>query len=308
MGVDYSEKETRFSVDAPNAKYVSVVLFDKDGAKKQIPMERGVDGIWNALVADLPCQTQYQYRIDGKEKIDPYGLQTTPIQRSGEVPRSMVVDRSFSWDDSKWMQKRAKLGSDQPLVMYELHPASWKTKEGKYLNYREIAEKLIDHCKATGYTHVELMGILEHPCETSQGYQVTNYFSPNSRMGSVEDFKFMIAHLHKHNIGVVLDWIPNHFALDDYALTQFDGTDQFEPSKVAALFSIRGIFMAQWGVNPFNFRKKPVRNFLLSSAHYWLKEMHIDALRVDAVGAILYSEHFPSARKFLYQLNDTVHK
>ena len=308
LGAKYSEAETRFAVDAPSAKQVSVMLFDDKGWQKQVPMQRGSDGTWSVAIPNLPSKTEYQYSIDGKVKIDPYGLSSTPIDKAGQVPRSKVVDRSFTWDDTQWMQKRAKLGSKQPMTMYEMHPASWQTEDGKYLNYREIAQKLVEHCKTTGCTHVELMGILEHPNEGSQGYQVTNYFSPNSRMGSVEDFKFMVDYLHKNDIGVVLDWVPNHFALDDYALTKFDGTNQFEPSKIAALFSLRGLFMLQWGANPFNLRKKATRNFLISSAAYWLKEMHIDGLRVDAIRPLLNSEHPSSSRKFLRELNDTIHK
>ena len=179
--------------------------------------------------------------------------------------------------------------------------------DGKYLNYREIGQKLVEHSKTTGFTHVELMGILEHPHEGSHGYQITSYFSPNSRMGSLEDLKFMINYLHQNNIGVILDWVPNHFAIDDYALTKFDGTNQFEASKASILFSLRGFFMVKWGVKPFDFRKKTVRNFLISSASYWVKELHIDGLRVDAVEPILGSTHPKSSRKFLRELNEVIH-
>ncbi len=308
LGAMHSATTTNFSVEAPNAKKVSLVLIDSEGKQKQIPMQRASNGSWNTSVDALPIGSQYQYLVDGVKKIDPFGLHTTTVEKAGDVPKSVVVNRNFTWDDAAWTQKRAAQGANQPLTMYEMHPTSWKTQDGRYLNYREIAEQLVEHCKTTGYTHVELMGILEHPHEGSQGYQVTNYFSPNSRMGSVEDFKFMVNLLHQNNIGVVLDWVPNHFALDDYALTKFDGTNQFEPSKIAALFSLRGLFMLKWGAKPFNFRKKSVRDFLISSAAYWIKEMHIDGLRVDAVRPILTSEHPSSARKFLRQFNEVIHK
>jgi len=308
LGAHHSPEKTTFRVYAPHAKEVFLQLFDVDGKPlKPVSMSKKA-GEWSVDVSKVSLQTTYQYIIDGAPKIDPYGIQTTQVRGSKDVPRSVVASREFLFSDQKWIENRAERARQQPMSIYELHPTSWQTKEGQYLNYRELAEKIAEHCQKTGHTHVELMGILEHPDQRSFGYQVSNYFSPNSRMGSLDDFKCMVDYLHRHNIGVILDWIPAHFCIDDYALSKFDGTNQFEPSKIAALFSLRSIMTHFWSTRPFDYRKPHVRDFLVSSASYWIKEMHIDGLRVDAVRAILSSEHPQSSKLFLRTLNEYIHK
>ena len=305
LGAHYSPKATVFRVHAPMAKTVSVQLFDKH--ESVCDMTQIENGIWECSVKNLGLGTEYQYVINGEPKLDPYGIQTAQPRGPQEIPRSVIACRDFTWQDDAWMQKRPYREASQPMSIYELHPTSWQTQSGQYLNYRELAEKIVSHCKETGYTHVELMGILEHPDQRSFGYQVSNYFSPNSRMGSIEDFKYLVSYLHKNNIAIILDWVPGHFCIDDFALSKFDGTNQFEPSKVAAFFSLRHAFTHMWGTEPFDYKKKAVRDFLYSSAAYWLKEMHIDGLRVDAVRMILGSEDSRSAKVFLRTLNDVVH-
>lgn len=308
LGAHYSERATTFRVHAPHANEVLLLLYN-DQNKPLAPIEMGNNGSgkWSVAIEGVALNSRYQFIIDGKTKIDPYGIATEPVSQAEKVPCSIVANRTFTWNDQAWMQQREKLGDKQPISIYEMHLTSWMTKEGAYLNYRELAPKLVAYCKMTGYTHVELMGLLEHPYEGSHGYQVTNYFSPNSRLGSVEDFKYFVDYLHQSSIGIILDWVPAHFAVDDYALTSFDGTNQFEASKISMLFSMRFIFMSRWGTHAFSYKKQHVRDFLISSAIYWLKEMHIDGLRVDAVEMILRSEDAKTAHNFLRSFNDIVH-
>lgn len=304
FGAHLQGETTRFKVSAPHADKVMLKLMGEKGPVT-LPMQKQKDGCWT-LTTQAPAGTRYQYLINGKAKLDPYGLQHEQAQ-----PWSIVAERNgYQWQDSSWMQQRLeKTGQSQPMSIYELHPTTWKKKEGRTLNYRELAHELVQHCQKTGYTHVELMGILEHPCETSWGYQVTGFFAPNSRMGSIDDFKYLVDHLHKHQIGVILDWVPAHFATDSYGLGSFDGKDQYGPPKKSILEALRGLISGphfNWGTQFFNFKKKSVREFLISSAAYWIKEMHIDALRVDAVEAIL-KDGTKESKLFLKDLNAVVH-
>jgi alpha-1,4-glucan:alpha-1,4-glucan 6-glycosyltransferase len=298
----------RFSVEAPQAKTIEVRIFTDKNTIQVYKLTKTNNGYWTGFIPGLAVGTKYQYLVNGQAKLDPVGLSHVPNPTPGEPPCSVVTDRTHDWQDQEWMASRIeKAGKSIPISIYEVHPLFWNKKDGKCVNYCELANELVRHCKAIGYTHVELMGILEHPDERSWGYQVTGFFAPNSRMGTPKDFKYLVDTLHKNQIGVYLDWIPSHFAVDKYALSNFDGSNQYQPSKMALLFSLRNIAF-RWGVYFFDFKKKIVRDFLTSSAAYWLKEMHIDGLRVDAVRSILLSEDAKSSRRFLRDLNAVVHR
>ena len=299
---------TDFSVFAPKAKTVSVVLLNDDGKPKATHlMKQNSNGDWKLTVPSITEGQKYYYKINDQLKIDPYGRSFGRVKNSKNTPYSVVVNSTHQWEDNSWMEKKAKnAGKSIPMSIYELSPTNWMKEDGQPLNYRNLAEKLVTHCQDLGYTHVELMGILEHPNEHSWGYQVTGYFSPNSRMGSVDDFKFMIDHLHKNNIGAILDWVPAHFAKDDFSLSQFDGSNLYEANGLKHSLSIRNQFF-KFGSKHFDYQKKEVREFLISSASYWLKEMHIDGLRVDCVRSLLSSENQKSSALFMRDLNAIVH-
>ena len=305
FGAHYDGKKTRFAVFAPGADTVSVRILETG---TDHPMTKIKDGTWTIDLASAGGGTKYQYLVNDHPKIDPYGRQTLPAAVIGTAPCSVVQDASrYAWDDQKWISQRTRrAGKPQPMSFFELYPSAWSKKDGHTLSYRELAPRLVEHCERIGYTHVELMGLLDHPSESSWGYQVSSFFAPNSRMGSPEDLKYLINYLHQHHIGVVLDFVPFHFCVDDYALNSFDGTNLFQPSKLSILFSKTVAFM-NWGTKFFDYSKKHVRNFLFSSAVFWLEEMHIDAVRVDAVHPILCSHDLPSARLFLKQLNSVIH-
>lgn len=307
LGAHIEEDGVRFAVEAPNAKEVKLAIIADDGSNQIYDMVKSTKGRWNSFVPELKAGANYQFVINDVVKIDPCGFSHTFNPDPSKPPCSVVVDRDFDWHDQEWASSRIeKVGKPSPTSVYEVHPLFWKKNNGEYLNYREFAKQLIDHCKNAGYSHVELMGILEHPHPDSWGYQVTGFFAPNSRMGNVDDFKYLVNELHKAKIGVILDWVPAHFATDNYSLADFDGTNQYQPSKLAVLTSIRNLVF-RWGTHFFDY-KKNVREFLTSSAMYWIKEMHIDGLRVDAVRSMLLSNDVKSSRRFLKELNETVHR
>jgi 1,4-alpha-glucan branching enzyme len=305
FGAHFDGQKTHFTVYAPGASQVSVRLLDPE---RICPMAKAEDGTWAIDLDSIGEGTKYQYLVNGRPRIDPYGQQTLPSAVIGTPPCSVVQSASpYKWDDQKWMAQRTQnSGKPQPMSFFELYPSAWRKKDGHILSYRELAPQLVEHCKRIGYTHVELMGLLDHPSESSWGYQVSSFFAPNSRMGSPEDLKYLINYLHQNQIGVVLDFIPLHFCIDDYALNSFDGTNLFQPSLLSLLFSKKAFFL-HWGTKFFDYSKKHVRDFLLSSAAFWIKEMHIDAMRVDAVHPILCSENLQSARLFLKEFNSVVH-
>lgn len=305
-GAHLEGTKTRFALSAPNAVRVSVKVMTEHGTTLH-PMSKKRDGSWE-ITLDVGVGTKYQYLVNGQAKIDPYGLQHTPIDSSCKTPYSVVRERNgYSWQDQEWQQERTKkTGHAQPMSIYEMHPTTWKKKDGRPLNYRELAVELVKHCQKTGYTHVELMGILEHSFEDSWGYRVSGFYAPNSRMGSPDDFKYMVDYLHQNKIGVILDWIPAHFSKDSFGLGKFDSSNQYEVSGFSIIDILRYIFF-NWGTKFFTFDKKPVREFLISSAAFWLKEMHIDGLRVDAVKAIIVGGN-QANRLFLKDLNAVVHQ
>ena len=288
------EKGVYFAVWAPNAKNVRVVgEFNRWGSDGYKMTRLEPLGIYEAFVPDLKEGCMYKYLIETQSgeylyKADPFAFYAE--KRPGNASIVMDIDH-FTWHDEKWMEKRKTWdGPREAMSIYEVHPGSWRRHphedgEDGYYNYREFAVELTKYVKEMGYTHVELMGIAEHPFDGSWGYQVTGYFAPTSRHGTPADFQYMMDYLHKHNIGVILDWVPAHFPRDGYGLANFDGTPLFEHPD-----SRRGEH-PDWGTKIFNYEKSEVRNFLIANALYWLEHYHVDGLRVDAVASMLYLDY-----------------
>ena len=294
MTVD-EEEGVYFAVWAPNAAAVSIVGDFNEWDENATPMERLEPlGIYQIFLAGIKVGDIYKYCVtaqDGKKtlKADPYGFQAELRPNNASV----VADISdFKWHDSRWMKKREKFDDKKnPMFVYEVHPGSWKkheqTEEDEdgFYNYREIAHELAAYVKDMGYTHVELMGIAEHPFDGSWGYQVTNYFAPTSRHGSPEDFQYFMDYMHEHNIGVILDWVPAHFPRDAFGLAEFDGTCLYEYADP------RKGEHPDWGTKVFDYGKTEVQNFLICNALFWLEHYHVDGLRVDAVASMLYLDY-----------------
>ena len=294
MTVD-GEEGVYFAVWAPNAAADSIVGDFNEWDEKATPMERLEPlGIYQIFLTGIKVGDIYKYCVtaqDGKKtlKADPYGFQAELRPNNASV----VTDISdFKWHDSRWMKKREKFDDKKnPMFVYEVHPGSWKkheqTEEDEdgFYNYREIAHELAAYVKDMGYTHVELMGIAEHPFDGSWGYQVTNYFAPTSRHGSPEDFQYFMDYMHEHNIGVILDWVPAHFPRDAFGLAEFDGTCLYEYADP------RKGEHPDWGTKVFDYGKTEVQNFLICNALFWLEHYHVDGLRVDAVASMLYLDY-----------------
>ena len=284
-----------FAVWAPNAESVSVVGNFNNWDQEEHPMKRLEPmGIYELFVPDLTVGELYKYAIKTKAgntvlKVDPYGFYAEKRPNNA----SIVADISdFEWNDEKWMKKRKKFDDKKsPMFVYEVHPGSWRrhepTEEDEdgYYNYRELAVELTEYVKEMGYTHVELMGIAEHPFDGSWGYQVTNYFAPTSRHGSPEDFQFFVDYLHKNKIGIILDWVPAHFPRDAFGLAEFDGTCLYEYADP------RKGEHPDWGTKVFDYGKHEVKNFLICNALFWIEKYHVDGLRVDAVASMLYLDY-----------------
>ena len=294
MTVD-EEEGVYFAVWAPNAAAVSIVGDFNEWDENATPMERLEPlGIYQIFLTEIKVGDIYKYCVtaqDGNKtlKADPYGFQAELRPNNASV----VADISdFKWHDSRWMKKREKFDDKKnPMFVYEVHPGSWKkheqTEEDEdgFYNYREIAHELAAYVKDMGYTHVELMGIAEHPFDGSWGYQVTNYFAPTSRHGSPEDFQYFMDYMHEHNIGVILDWVPAHFPRDAFGLAEFDGTCLYEYADP------RKGEHPDWGTKVFDYGKTEVQNFLICNALFWLEHYHVDGLRVDAVASMLYLDY-----------------
>ncbi len=303
-----NETGAKFVIFAPHAKNVRVILTDEEELQQEYPLERDSQGVWRVELAAIKPGQRYQYRINGKVKIDPYGREQRPSQIQGKSPYSIVVTSSHEWKDAEWMKKRSQeADQSKPMSIFEVWLSIWDKENGKPLNYRQLAPKLARHCKEMSFTHVELMGLLEYPYEASWGYQVTGYFSPNHRLGTVDDFKYFVDYLHQNEIGVILDWVPAHFANDSFGLKSLDGTSLFEATGIWYNLSIRRIFL-KYNSQHFDYTKSAVREFLISSAVYWLKEMHVDGLRFDCLQSVLTSENKSSAIDFIKDLNAIVHR
>lgn len=284
-----------FAVWAPNAEEVHVIGEFNGWDESSLPMEKaGPSGIYELFVPGAKAGDLYKYYITTKDhrglyKADPYA--NSAEMRPGTASRVADLTK-FKWSDAAWMEKRASQNTDEiPVSIYEVHPGSWKKhpagpgNEDGYYNYKEFAHALVDYVKDMGYTHVELMGIAEHPFDGSWGYQVTGYFAPTSRHGSPADFMYLVNYLHKNKIGVILDWVPAHFPKDAQGLAEFDGTCLYEYADP------RKGEHPDWGTKVFDFGKPQVKNFLISNALFWIEQYHVDGLRVDAVASILYLDY-----------------
>jgi len=275
---------TAFAVWAPNARNVSLISDHNYWDKNTNPMiPLGSNGIWEIFIPDLAPGTKYKFAIQGRDGrwVD----HADPLARQTETPpltASIVNESEYNWSDQEWMNHRAMYQPWRaPVSVYEVHLGSWRPG----LNYKELAIELGNYLEQQGFTHVEFLPVTEHPYSPSWGYQVTSYFAPTSRFGTPDEFRFLIDHLHKLGIGVLLDWVPAHFPKDEWALARFDGTALYEHEDP------RLGEHPDWGTLIFNFGRNEVRNFLVASALYWLEEFHIDGLRVDAVASMLYLDY-----------------
>lgn len=278
-----------FAIWAPNATFVSVIGYFNDWNPVTHPLKVRLDqsGIWEGFIPDVLAGEAYKYHIHGYEglkldKGDPYAH----LWEKRPYTASIAWGTFYEWTDADWMKKRHQHNSlHAPWSVYEVHLASWMrpdpSDEESYYTYREIAERLVPYVKEMGFTHVELMPVMEHPFDGSWGYQGTGYFAPTSRFGSPQDFAYLIEQFHLAGIGVVLDWVPSHFPYDAHGLFLFDGTHTYEYGDM------RKGFHPDWNSYIFNYKRGEVKSFLLSSAHFWMDRFHIDGLRVDAVSSML---------------------
>lgn len=288
------KKGVYFAVWAPNAATVSVIGEFNGWREEANPMTcLEPSGIYEGFVVGAKVGMLYKFFIKTKDgrglyKADPFANYAE--QRPGTASRITDITK-LKWSDAAWMEARKQRDNDSlPVSIYEVHPGSWKKHphgedEDGFYNYREFAKSLAEYVKEMGYTHVELMGIAEHPFDGSWGYQVTGYYAPTSRYGTPEDFAYMVNYLHKQKIGVILDWVPAHFPRDAHGLEEFDGGCVYEyadPKKGEH---------PEWGTKVFDFGKSEVKNFLIANALYWVEHFHIDGLRVDAVASILYLDY-----------------
>ena len=277
-----------FTVWAPSASAVSLVgdLNHWDG--RSLPMRSlGGSGIWELFVPGLGVGAMYKFEITTATgqilvKTDPLGLLFELRPKTAAV----VADPNrHQWSDRAWMGRRLSRSLNTPMSVYEVHLGSWKRRDGAFLNYRELGDALAAYCTKMGFTHIELLPVAEHPLDESWGYQVSGYFAPTSRFGTLEDFQYFVDVLHQHSIGVILDWVPGHFPTDDFALARFDGTALYEHEDPK-----QGLH-PHWNTLIFNFGRYEVQNFLIASALSWLDLFHIDGLRVDAVASMLYLDY-----------------
>ena len=288
------EEGVWFTLWAPNAVAVYVIGDFNGWDEQSHPMRKTADmGIFELFVPGAAVGMLYKYLIiarDGRKlyKADPYAFESE--LRPGTASR--VADISYKWGDAVWMKNRSSFTPEESaLSIYEVHPGSWmkhpaseENPKGFY-TYRQFAKRLVEYVKNMGYTHVELMGIAEHPFDGSWGYQVTAYYAPTSRYGSAKDFKYLVDQLHKNKIGVILDWVPAHFPKDAHGLADFDGDAVYEHADP------RQGEHPDWGTKIFNYGRPEVKNFLLANALYWIEEFHVDGLRVDAVASMLYLDY-----------------
>jgi 1,4-alpha-glucan branching enzyme len=280
-----------FAVWAPNAASVSVVGDFNGWDGRLHPMRSlGSSGIWELFVPEVGPDSRYKFEIRTHDR--KLRLKADPLAFRTEVPpanASVVFEPSYEWGDDAWLeQRRSAEAVAQPLSIYEVHLGSWRlnpVEENRPLTYRELGDELAEYAVDMGFTHVELLPVMEHPYGPSWGYQVTGYFAPTARFGSPDDLRALVDRLHRAGIGVILDWVPAHFPRDDWALARFDGTALYEHEDPR-----RGAH-PDWGTLVFNLGRKEVRNFLLASALYWLREFHADGLRVDAVASMLYLDY-----------------
>ena len=318
------EGGVRFAVWAPNAESVSVVGDFNGWNPEAHRLEASEAGVWQGVVDSASHGSVYKYRVVSRhggykvDKADPYAFRAELPPRTGSV----VWDLAYEWDDAEWMRTRKRANAlEAPFSVYEVHLGSWRrdpNEPGRLLSYQETAPLLAGYCERMGFTHVELMPIMEHPFYGSWGYQTTGYFAPSSRYGTPQDFMRFVDLLHQRGIGVILDWVPSHFPWDQHALGFFDGTHLYEHADP------RQGHHPDWASAIFNYGRNEVRAFLASSARFWLDKYHADGLRVDAVASMLYldygrkqGEWVPNrfggrenldAIEFLRFLNETVYR
>ncbi len=283
-------KGVLFATWAPNAERVSVIGEFNHWDGRLHPMRVRGSGVWELFIPGLAADALYKFEIRNRDsgailtKTDPYARQYELRPNTAAV---ITAESGYRWQDNTWMaQRRQHDWQHRPTSIYEVHLSSWqRNAEGGFLNYRELAQRLVAYVLELGFTHIELMPITEHPLDASWGYQTTGYFAPTRRFGSADDFRYFVDHCHQHNIGVLLDWVPAHFPKDAHGLARFDGSPLYEHEDPR-----RGEHR-DWGTLIYNFGRNEVKNFLLASALFWLEEFHIDGLRVDAVASMLYLDY-----------------
>jgi 1,4-alpha-glucan branching enzyme len=285
-----AERCAHFGVWAPNAKAVSLIGDFNGWNPEAHPMNPRWDGsgIWEISVRGVEAGAAYKYRIVSQhdsvhEKGDPFGFYWEVAPQTA----SRVWELDYEWHDADWMSTRGEHNAlHAPMSIYELHIGSWRRRDdGEFLGYRGIAEPLVEHLKKTGFTHIEIMPVTEHPFYGSWGYQTTGYFAPTSRYGTPQDFMYFVDTMHQNGISIILDWVPSHFPNDAHGLYEFDGTHLFEHADA------RQGYHPEWNSAIFNYGRNEVRAFLMSSALFWLENYHIDGLRVDAVASMLYLDY-----------------
>ncbi|SHN07786.1 1,4-alpha-glucan branching protein GlgB [Gracilibacillus kekensis] len=287
LGCHPREKGYQFTVWAPNASVVEITGDFNDWTGKDHQLQRvSKNGLWSGYYSNIPPNSAYKYQITPKNgpaflKADPYAFQAELRPLTASLTPS---HDKYMWNDQKWESNKKNYNPyESPILIYELHLGSWKTKEdGSYYSYRELVNELIPYVRKLNVTHIELLPIAEHPLDISWGYQTTGYYAPTSRYGTPSDLKFFIDQCHQHNIGVIIDWVPGHFCKDEQGLRQFDGEPLYEykdPKKAEK---------RSWGTLTFDFGRPEVQSFLISNAIYWMEEFHVDGLRVDAVASMTY--------------------
>ncbi|HWC23765.1 MAG TPA: 1,4-alpha-glucan branching protein GlgB [Flexivirga sp.] len=286
---------TSFAVWAPNARGVRLVGDFNTWNGQGHPMRRLSGGVWELFVPGVGVGNRYKFDILGpdgiwREKADPLAR----LAETAPATASVVTASNYEWGDAAWLEKRAaEAAHERPMSVYEVHPMSWR--QGK--SWRDLADELVSYVSELGFTHVEFMPVMEHPYPPSWGYHVTGYYAPNSRLGDPDDFRFLVDKLHQAGVGVILDWVPGHFATDEWALARFDGTPLYEHPDPR-----RG-WHPEWGSYIFDFGRPQVRNFLVANAVYWLQEFHADGLRVDGVASMLYLDYSRNEGEWLPNKN-----
>jgi len=309
FGAHPNRSSTIFRIWAPTAKSVAVVGdFNNWNAREEDYCQKITnEGIWEVEIKKVKKGAIYKFQIEtfwGQKilKADPYAFYSELRPQTASVVNGKI---KFRWADKKWLNNR-EIGYAKPINIYEVHLGSWKKKEdGTYYNYREIAELLVEYMLEMNYTHIEIMPITEYPFDGSWGYQATGYYSVTSRYGTPEDFMYFVNYFHKNNLGVILDWVPGHFCKDAHGLYRFDGSACYE-------YEDQNLGENEWGTANFNVSRNEVRSFLVSNLYFWIREFHIDGVRMDAISNMLYHKDGVSENRasieFLQYLNQSLHE
>jgi 1,4-alpha-glucan branching enzyme len=290
LGAHVIEEGVRFSVWAPNAREVSVISDGNGWTPGRDFLNSSDNGVWYGQLNGAGVGTRYKYAIrtrDGRlvEKADPFAFSAELRPATASVVSNL---RDYKWTDDQWLRKRRETDwLRAPVTIYEIHLGSWKRPHDgrQFFNYRELAPAITEYVLETGYTHIQLMPVTEHPFDGSWGYQTTGYFAPTSRFGSPDDLRYFVNYLHKHGLGVLIDWVPGHFPTDHHGLARFDGTAIYEHADP------RQGFHPDWNTYIFNYGRREVADFLMSSARFWCDVYHVDGIRVDAVASMLYLDY-----------------